>query len=69
MNNLLPIVQRVLALASIRGKGRLADLLLKGEATEVTCHLLAGVTSHLNPQQRIERLMWAGAYEPALVEP
>jgi len=69
MNNLLPIVQRVLALAPIRGKGRLADLLLKGEATEVTCHPLAGVTLHLNPQQRIERLMWAGAYEPALVEP
>ena len=67
MNNLLPIVQRVLALAPIRGKGRLADLLLRGGAAEVTCHPLAGVTIHLNPQQRIERLMWAGAYEPDLV--
>jgi FkbM family methyltransferase len=67
MNDLLRVVQRVLEVTPIRGKGRLAELLLKGEGAEVTCHPLAGVTIHLNPQQRIERLMWAGAYEPDLV--
>lgn len=67
MNNLFPIVQRVLEATPIRGKGRLADALLKRRATEVSCHPLPGLTIRLNPQQRIERLMWAGAYEPNLV--
>jgi FkbM family methyltransferase len=67
MNNLLRIVQRVLEVTPIRGKGRLAELVFRGKATEITCHPLSGVTIHLNPQQRIERLMWAGAYEPDLV--
>jgi hypothetical protein len=67
MNNFLPIVQRVLEATPIRGKGRIAELLLKSAATEVTCHPLSGLTIRLNPQQRIERLMWAGAYESSLV--
>jgi FkbM family methyltransferase len=67
MNNLLPIVRRILEATPIRGKGRLAELLLEGKETEVTCHPLSGLTILLNPQQRIERLMWAGAYERSLV--
>jgi hypothetical protein len=67
MNNFLSIVQRVLEATPVRGKGRLAELLLQGKQTEVTCHPLPGLTIRLNTQQRIERLMWAGAYERSLV--
>jgi FkbM family methyltransferase len=63
----LPFVQRVLESVPIRGKGRLAELLLKSETNEVNCHPVSGLTIHLDPRQRIERLMWAGAYEPSLV--
>ena len=52
----------------MRGKGRIADLLLAGQQAEVNCHPLPGLTIHLDPKQRIERLMWAGAYERGLVK-
>ena len=52
----------------VRGKGRIADLLLRNLHAEVTCHPLPGLTIHLDTQQRIERQMWAGAYERGLVE-
>ena len=67
MDDLLSIVQRVLEVTPVRGKGRLAELLLEAKQREVTCHPLPGLTIHLNPGQRIERLMWAGAYEVGLV--
>jgi FkbM family methyltransferase len=66
-NNFLPIVQRLLEATPIRGKGRLANWLLEGKETGVTCHPLSGLTIQLDPQQRIERLMWAGAYERGFV--
>lgn len=68
MKNFLPIVQRALEPTPVRGKGRLADLLLNGRVTEVACHPVSGLTIHLDPRQRIERLMWAGAYETGLVK-
>jgi len=67
MDNFLSIVQRVLEAMPARGKGRLADLLFRGRETEVACHPLPGLTIRLNTKQRIERLMWAGAYERSLV--
>jgi FkbM family methyltransferase len=67
MDNFLSVVQRVLEPMPLRGKGRLANLLLEGKETEVTCHPLPGLTIRLNTQERIERLMWAGAYERSLV--
>ena len=67
MSRLLPIVQRVLEAAPIRGKGRIADRLLAGKQVEVACHPLPALTIHLDPKQRIERRMWAGAYERDLV--
>ena len=67
MDNFLSIVQRALEVTPIRGKGRLAGLVLNGKESEVACHPLHGLTIRLNPKQRIERLMWAGAYEPRLV--
>ena len=57
MNIFLPIVQRVLEATPMRGKDRIAELLLKGAVTEVICHPLSGLTIRLNPQQRIERLI------------
>lgn len=67
MDSFLSIVQRVLETVPLHGKGRLAELLLEGKETELTCHPLRGLAIHLNPKQRIERLMWAGAYEPGLI--
>ena len=67
MDSFLPIVQRILEATPVRGKGRLATLLLEGKKTETVCHPLPGLTIRLNTQQRIERLMWAGAYERSLV--
>lgn len=67
MDSFLSIVQRVLEATPVPGKGRLAELLLEGKETELTCHPLRGLTIRLNPKQRIERLMWAGAYEPGLI--
>jgi len=64
----LSALQKTLQLLPIRGKGRLADIIfqaLKPEETE--CHPLREVTVFLRPSQRIERLMWGGAYERDLV--
>jgi FkbM family methyltransferase len=68
MDRFLTILQRVLEPAPMRGKGRLADFLLKDTNSAVTCHPLPGVSIHLNTAERIERLMWAGAYERDLVQ-
>ena len=65
--NYLTILQRVLERLPIRGKGRIADLVLSDMAGEVECHPLPGVTVSLRASQRIERWMWAGAYEAELV--
>jgi FkbM family methyltransferase len=62
------MLQRALEAVPLRGKGRIADLLLRGRKIEVSCHPLPGLTIYLDTQQRIERLMWAGAYERSLVE-
>ena len=51
----------------IRGKGRLADAVLSNMNEEFECHPLPGVTVSLRANQRIERWMWAGAYETELV--
>jgi len=50
----------------IRGKGRFAGLVLSGTG-EVECHPAPGVRVMLRKSQRIERLMWAGAYERELI--
>lgn len=67
MKDWLSPIQRALEAIPVRGKGRLADLLLAGKNKEVTCHPLPGLAIHLHSEQRIERLMWAGAYERGLV--
>ena len=51
----------------IPGKGRLADAVLSNMNREFECHPLPGVTVSLRANQRIERWMWAGAYETELV--
>jgi len=62
------VLQKNLERLPIRGKGRLADLIFRVvKPAEVECHPIPGVTVVLNPAQRIERLMWAGTYEPELV--
>jgi FkbM family methyltransferase len=64
----LKALQRALELLPIRGKGRLADFFFKsGKPETVECHPVRDVTIILNPNQRIERWMWAGAYERDLV--
>lgn len=64
----LDIVQRTLESLPIRGKGRLAERILRRSKSEtLTCHPLRDVEVHLRRSQRIERLMWAGAYERELV--
>src|SRR5215469_12469586 len=65
--NYLSVLQRVLEPVPIRGKGRIAELILSHMNGEVDCHPLPGVTVSLRTNQRIERWMWAGAYEPELV--
>ena len=63
----LTVLQRVLERLPIRGKGRIADAVLSNKNGEFECHPLPGVTVFLRANQRIERWMWAGAYEPELV--
>jgi FkbM family methyltransferase len=64
----LNLVQRVLEPLPIRGKGRIADqILLRTRTEELTCHPLGALEVHLRRSQRIERLMWAGAYERDVV--
>ena len=68
MLDFLGVVQRVLEPLPIRGKGRIAEQLLRRTKTEVlTCHPLRGLTVQLRRSQRIERLMWAGLYEREVV--
>ena len=64
----LDILQRTLEPLPVRGKGRLAEQILRRSKTEsLKCHPLSGLEIHLRRSQRIERLMWAGAYERELV--
>jgi FkbM family methyltransferase len=64
----LNVFQKILEFLPIRGKGRLADIILQSHRPdELECHPLRDVTVFLNPGQRIERWMWAGAYERDLV--
>jgi FkbM family methyltransferase len=65
--NYLTVLQRVLEHLPIRGRGRIADIVLSHIIGEVDCHPVPGVTVFLRANQRIERWMWAGAYEPELV--
>lgn len=65
--NYIDAVQRVVEPLRIRGKGRIADMLLAHRLSEFQCHPLPNTTVFLRAQQRIERLMWAGAYERELV--
>lgn len=65
---LLNILQRILEPLPLRGKGRLSELVFRVLPTrEAECHPLPAVTVHVRPDVWIERLMWAGAYEPELV--
>lgn len=66
MPKLLNAIQRLLEPLPIRGKGRFAEFVLRG-AGEVECHPLPEMRVSLRKSQRIERLMWAGAYERELV--
>lgn len=64
----LELLQRTLEHLPIRGKFRLAERVLRHSGTcELQCHPLKGLDIHLRRSQRIERLMWAGAYERKLV--
>ena len=65
---ILDIFGRFLAPLPVRGKVRLAESLLRNvNAAEIISHPAKGVTIHLRPEMRIERWMWAGAYETKLV--
>lgn len=63
----LGILQRVVEPLPVRGKGRLANAILRHFTIPVSCHPLPDVTVFLRSDKWIERLMWAGAYEPELV--
>jgi FkbM family methyltransferase len=63
----MKLLQRALSLLPIRGRGRMAEMVLSHRTGEIDCHPLPGVTVYLRADQRIERWMWAGAYEPELV--
>jgi FkbM family methyltransferase len=65
--NYLTVLQRVLERLPKRGRGRIADVVLSHMNRDVECHPLPGVTVSLRANQRIERWMWAGAYEQELV--
>jgi FkbM family methyltransferase len=65
--NYLTVLQGVLERLPIRGRGRIADAVLSNVSGEFDCHPLPGVTISVRANQRIERWMWAGAYEPELV--
>jgi FkbM family methyltransferase len=61
-------LQKTLQLLPVRGKGRFADFLFRIRKPAVLkCYPLPGVAVWLDPNQRIERLMWAGAYERDLI--
>ena len=61
--------QKTLELLPIRGRGRLANIILQVlKPDELECHPLPDVTVFLRPSQRIERLMWGSAYERDLVD-
>jgi FkbM family methyltransferase len=65
----LNTLQRTIELLPIPGKGRLAEAILRHmRSREVECHPLPGITVSLRTNQRIERWMWAGAYERELVQ-
>ena len=67
--HLLNILQRTIEGLPIRGKVRLAEAILRHVGSrEVECHPLPGITVSLRTNQRIERWMWAGAYERELVQ-
>jgi FkbM family methyltransferase len=62
-------LQKTLEWLPIRGKGRFADIFLRTLKPDgLECHPLRDVTVFLRSSQRIERLMWAGAYERELVD-
>jgi hypothetical protein len=64
----LNILQRALEHLPVRGKGRFAEQILRHAKTEtLKCSPFRGLEIHLRRSQRIERLMWAGAYERKLV--
>ena len=64
VRDILSLVQRALEPLPVRGKGRLAEQILRRTKVDVlSCHPLSGMKVQLRRSQRIERLMWAGAYE------
>ena len=63
----LTLLQWLLERLPIRGRGRIADAVLSNVSGEFDCHPLPGVTVSVRANQRIERWMWAGAYEPELI--
>ena len=65
----LNILQRTIEPLPIRGKVRLAEAIFRHvRSRELECHPLPGITVSLRTNQRIERWMWAGAYERELVK-
>src|ERR1700730_8339593 len=65
----LNILQRAIEPLPVRGKGRLAEAIFRHvRSPELECHPLPGITVSLRANQRIERWMWAGAYERELVQ-
>jgi FkbM family methyltransferase len=65
----LNALQKTLELLPIRGKGWLTNIALQAlKPNELECHPLRDVTVFLRPSQRIERWMWAAAYERDLVD-
>src|SRR5258708_32353999 len=64
----LNILQRTIEPLPIRGKVRLAEAIFRHvRSRELECHPLPGITVSLRTNQRIERWMWAGAYELELI--
>jgi FkbM family methyltransferase len=64
VRDILSLVQRALEPLPVRGKGRLAEQILRRTKAEMlSCHPLSGMKVQLRRSQRIERLMWAGDYE------
>jgi FkbM family methyltransferase len=65
----LNILQRTIEPLPIRGKVRLVEAIFRHmRSREFQCHPLPGITVSLRTNQRIERWMWAGAYERELVQ-
>src|SRR6266481_3264014 len=65
----LNILQRTIEPLPIPGKVRLAEAIFRHvRFRELECHPLPGITVSLRTNQRIERWMWAGAYERELVQ-